>query len=70
MKAGEEYTAQYAEGISNPGDVTPKHRHPGPEAWYTVAGEFCAEAADGTVRDMLLVLAKVSSFRLTLLAGL
>lgn len=34
VKSGEEYTAQYAEGISNPGDVTPKHRHPGPEAWY------------------------------------
>src|SRR4029434_789184 len=46
VKAGEEYTAQYAEGISNPGDVTPKHRHPGPEAWYTIAGEFCAEASD------------------------
>jgi hypothetical protein len=47
VKAGEEYTAQYAEGISNPGDVTPKHRHPGPEAWYTTAGGFCAEASDG-----------------------
>jgi hypothetical protein len=47
VKAGERYTAQYAEGISNPGDVTPKHRHPGPEAWYTTAGGFCAEASDG-----------------------
>jgi hypothetical protein len=47
VKAGEQYTAQYAEGISNPGDVTPKHRHPGPEAWYTTAGGFCAESADG-----------------------
>jgi hypothetical protein len=47
VKAGEHYTAQYAEGISNPGDVTPKHRHPGPEAWYTAAGGFCAEASDG-----------------------
>jgi quercetin dioxygenase-like cupin family protein len=47
VKAGEQYTAQYAEGISNPGDVTPKHRHPGPEAWYTTAGGFCAEASDG-----------------------
>ena len=47
VKAGEQYTAQYAEGVSNPGDVTPKHRHPGPEAWYTTAGGFCAEAADG-----------------------
>jgi len=47
VKAGEQYTAQYAEGISNPGDVTPKHRHPGPEIWYTTAGGFCAEASDG-----------------------
>jgi quercetin dioxygenase-like cupin family protein len=47
VKSGEEYTAQYAEGISNPGDVTPKHRHPGPEVWYTTAGGFCAEASDG-----------------------
>jgi hypothetical protein len=47
VKAGEQYTAQYAEGISNPGDVTPKHRHPGPEVWYTTAGGFCAEASDG-----------------------
>jgi hypothetical protein len=47
VKAGEPYTAQYAEGISKPGDVTPKHRHPGPEAWYTTAGGFCAESSDG-----------------------
>ena len=47
VKPGEEYTAQYAEAISNPGDVTPKHRHPGAEAWYTMAGAFCAEASDG-----------------------
>lgn len=47
VKPGEKYTAQYAEGISNPGDVTPKHRHPGPEAWYTMAGRFCAETPDG-----------------------
>jgi quercetin dioxygenase-like cupin family protein len=47
VKPGEKYTAQYAEGISNPGDVTPKHRHPGPEAWYTTAGGFCAETQDG-----------------------
>jgi hypothetical protein len=47
VRAGEQYTAQYAEGISSPGDVTPKHRHPGPEAWYATAGGFCAESADG-----------------------
>jgi hypothetical protein len=43
------YTAQYMEGISSPGDVTPKHRHPGPEAWYTTAGGFCAETPGGKV---------------------
>ncbi|MGH8064657.1 MAG: cupin domain-containing protein [Candidatus Entotheonellia bacterium] len=47
MQSGEQYTAQYMEGISNPGDVTPKHRHPGPEAWYTTAGGFCVETPDG-----------------------
>ena len=47
VKSGEEYTALYGEGISNPGDVTPKHHHPGPEAWYTAAGEMCVETPDG-----------------------
>jgi quercetin dioxygenase-like cupin family protein len=47
VKVGEAYTAQYMEGISNPGDVTPKHRHPGPEAWYTTAGGFCVETPEG-----------------------
>jgi quercetin dioxygenase-like cupin family protein len=47
VKSGEQYTAQYMEGISNPSDVTPKHRHPGPEAWYTTAGGFCVETPDG-----------------------
>jgi hypothetical protein len=46
VKAGEPYTAQYMEGISNPGDMPPKHRHPEPEAWYTTAG-FCAETPEG-----------------------
>jgi quercetin dioxygenase-like cupin family protein len=43
VKSGERYTALYAEGISNVGDVTPVHHHPGPEAWYTMAGEMCVE---------------------------
>lgn len=47
VKPGERYTAQYAEGISNVGDVTPVHRHPGPEAWYTIAGEMCIETPAG-----------------------
>lgn len=47
VKSGEKYTALYIEGISDPGNVTPKHRHPGPEAWYTAAGEMCVETPEG-----------------------
>jgi quercetin dioxygenase-like cupin family protein len=41
--AGETYLAQYMEAVFPPGFDTPVHRHPGPEAWYTVAGEVCLE---------------------------
>jgi len=41
--AGEAYMAQSMEAIFPPGFDTPVHRHPGPEAWYTVAGEVCLE---------------------------
>jgi len=41
--AGETYIAQYMEAVFPPGFDTPVHRHPGPEAWYTVAGEVCLE---------------------------
>ena len=47
VKSGEKYTAFYAEGISNVGDVTPVHHHPGPEAWYATAGEMCVETPAG-----------------------
>ena len=47
VKSGERYTALYAEGISNVGDVTPVHHHPAPEAWYTTAGEMCVETPAG-----------------------
>ena len=41
--AGETYMAQYMEAVFPPGFDTPVHRHPGPEAWYTIAGEVCLE---------------------------
>jgi len=41
--AGETYMAQYMEAVFPPGFETPVHRHSGPEAWYTVAGEVCLE---------------------------
>jgi len=47
VKAGEEYSAQYMEAIFTPGMTAPPHRHSGPEAWYTVAGETCLETPEG-----------------------
>jgi quercetin dioxygenase-like cupin family protein len=49
VKSGEKYTARYMEAIFNPGMRTPVHRHPGPEAWYTTAGEVCLETPEGKI---------------------
>jgi quercetin dioxygenase-like cupin family protein len=46
--AGETYAAQYMEAIFTPGMTAPTHTHPGPEAWYTLAGETCLETPQGT----------------------
>jgi quercetin dioxygenase-like cupin family protein len=47
VNAGEKYTAQYMVAVFTPGMTTPVHRHPGPEAWYTLSGEVCLETPDG-----------------------
>jgi quercetin dioxygenase-like cupin family protein len=44
-----DYTAQYMEAVFRPGMKTRVHRHPGPEAWYTVSGETCLETPNGTM---------------------
>jgi quercetin dioxygenase-like cupin family protein len=44
--AGEQYTALFMESISTPGAMSPAHTHPGPEAWYTMAGETCMETPE------------------------
>jgi quercetin dioxygenase-like cupin family protein len=41
------YTAQYMEAIFTPGMTSAIHRHSGPEAWYTLAGETCLETPEG-----------------------
>lgn len=41
------YAAQYMEATFTPGMTAPAHRHSGPEAWYTMAGETCLETPDG-----------------------
>lgn len=37
------YTAHYMEATFLPGMKSRVHRHPGPEAWYVLAGEQCLE---------------------------
>ena len=37
------YAAVYMEGVFAPGMASEVHRHPGAEAWYTLAGEMCLE---------------------------
>jgi quercetin dioxygenase-like cupin family protein len=41
-----EYTADYREAIFPPGMKSIVHRHSGPEAWYTLAGETCLETPE------------------------
>jgi quercetin dioxygenase-like cupin family protein len=47
VKPDEAYTAQFMEGILEPGSVSRTHVHAGPEAFYTEAGESCLETPTG-----------------------
>jgi quercetin dioxygenase-like cupin family protein len=47
VKPEEAYTAQFMEGILEPGSVSRTHVHAGPEAFYTEAGETCLETPEG-----------------------
>ena len=47
VKPDEAYTAQFMEGILEPGSVSRTHVHAGPEAFYTEAGESCLETPGG-----------------------
>ena len=42
-----QYAAVYMEGVFKPGMASVVHRHPGAEAWYTLAGEMCVETPAG-----------------------
>jgi quercetin dioxygenase-like cupin family protein len=48
IEPAKSYTAMYMEASMRPGDKTPVHRHPGPEAWYTLSGQTCLETPTGT----------------------
>lgn len=41
------FAAVYMEGVFEPGMKTAVHRHPGAEAWYTLAGQQCLETPNG-----------------------
>ncbi len=49
VERGVTYTAQYMEAVLRPGMKSLVHRHSGPEAWYTLAGETCLETPAGMV---------------------
>jgi quercetin dioxygenase-like cupin family protein len=46
---GIRYTARYMEAAFPPGMHTSVHHHPGPEAWYVIAGTQCLETPAGTI---------------------
>ena len=48
-REGVRYVAQYMEGISPPSARSIVHRHPGPEAWYNLAGRLCVETPEGRI---------------------
>lgn len=49
IRSGISYSAQYMEATFRPGMQTRVHRHPGPEAWYTISGEMCLETPEGAM---------------------
>ena len=51
ISADASYTAEYMEAVFQPGMKSIIHRHPGPEAFYTLTGETCLETPDGTMVD-------------------
>ena len=44
------YTVDLFFAVMRPGDSSRVHIHPGPEAWYVIAGEQCLETPAGTTR--------------------
>ena len=44
------YSAVFSYVVMRPGDRTPVQTHPGPEAWYVLAGQQCLETPQGVGR--------------------
>ncbi len=47
LSAAKTHTAELAFAVLRPGDRSRVHIHPGPEAWYVLAGEQCLETPAG-----------------------
>jgi quercetin dioxygenase-like cupin family protein len=47
VAAGHAYSAQFMEGVLDPGMTSAVHKHSGPEAWYTISGGACLETPHG-----------------------
>jgi quercetin dioxygenase-like cupin family protein len=50
LPAAKSYSAVLSYAVMRPGDSSRVHTHPGPEAWYVLAGEQCLETPDGADR--------------------
>jgi quercetin dioxygenase-like cupin family protein len=50
LPAAKSYAAVLSYAVMRPGDNSRVHTHPGPEAWYVLAGEQCLETPDGASR--------------------
>jgi quercetin dioxygenase-like cupin family protein len=49
VDSGTSYSALYMEASMRPGMKSSIHRHPGPEAWYTLSGQTCLETPAGAM---------------------
>jgi len=51
LPKAEGYSAVLSYAVMRPGDSSRVHTHPGPEAWYVLAGEQCLETPTGANRS-------------------
>lgn len=50
LPRSQSYTATLSYAVMRPADSSRVHTHPGPEAWYVLAGEQCLETPAGATR--------------------
>ncbi len=50
LPAAKTYSAVLSYAVMRPGDSSRVHTHPGPEAWYVLAGEQCLETPAGAIK--------------------